>query len=83
MGDTYSDRPLEPQFVLIYGRESEFEPGGGHTNPASLRRKRDSQRGKSEQLMTFDAPRPRFDHAISLTATIGPNGVRPFAFSPL
>lgn len=83
MGDRYADRPLEPQFVLIYGRESEFEPGGGHTNPASLRRKRDSQRGKSEQLMTFDALRPRFDHAISLTATIGPNGVKPFAFSPL
>lgn len=83
MGDTWNGRPLEPQFVLVYGRTSEFDVGGGHANPKPLRMKRDSQRGEREFFITFDSLRPRHDHANSLTATIGPNGVRPFAFSPL
>jgi hypothetical protein len=32
-GEKYEDRPLEPQYVLIYGRASEFGVGGGHANP--------------------------------------------------
>jgi hypothetical protein len=82
-GERFDDRPLEPQFVLIYGRRSEFELGGGHTNPADLRHKRDSQRGASETFMTYDAVRPRYDHANSVTVTMTAKGPRPFAFSPV
>ena len=46
LSDKYEDRPLEPQYVLIYGRESEFHHGGGHTDPRALRYKRDQQRGR-------------------------------------
>ena len=62
LSDKYEDRPLEPQYVLIYGRESEFHHGGGHTDPRALRYKRDQQRGANESFMTFDALRPRYDH---------------------
>lgn len=80
--DSYSDRPLQPQFVLIYGRAFEFEMGGGHLNPNSLRHKRESQRAEGETFLTFDALRPRYDHGRSVTVTLTANGPRPFAFSP-
>lgn len=82
-GDRHANRPLEPQFVLIYGRQSEFEHGGGHSNPDDLRHKRDSQRATGETFMTFDALRPRYDHACSVTVTMTATGPRPFAFSPV
>lgn len=82
-GDRHDDRPLEPQFVLIYGRQSEFELGGGHSNPYDLRHKRDSQRAIGETFMTFDSIRPRYDHANSVTVTMTATGPRPFAFSPV
>lgn len=80
--DSYSDRPLEPQFVLIYGRAFEFERGGGHLDPRSIRHKRESQRAENETFMTFDALRPRYDHGRSVTLTMTVRGPRPFAFSP-
>ncbi len=84
LGDLYLNRPLEPQFVLIYGRQSEFEYGvGGHTNPDELRRKRDLQRAKDETFMTFDSVRPRFDHSDSLTLSMRSTGPELFAFSPV
>lgn len=78
----YSDRPLAPQFVLIYGRQAEFEHGGGHRNPDALRHKRDSQRLSDEAFMTFDSVRPRYDHSSSLTVTMTAQGPRTFAVSP-
>jgi hypothetical protein len=80
--DDYSNRRLEPQFVLIYGRKSEFEVGGRHTDPDSLRRKRDSQRLPDETFMTFDSLRPRHDVSSSITITMTAQGPKPFAVSP-
>lgn len=81
--EKYGDRPLEPQYVLIYGRESEFGIGGGHTNPSGLRYKRDQQRRMNESFMTFDALRPRFDHSNSMTLTMTASGPEIHAFSPV
>ncbi|MDX2403450.1 DUF4263 domain-containing protein [Streptomyces microflavus] len=83
LGDRYLDRPLEPQYVLVYGRESEFKVGGGHGNPNALRYKRDQQRGSNETFMTFDALRPRYDHSRSMTLTMTSQGPELFAFSPV
>jgi hypothetical protein len=83
LGDQYLDRPLEPQFVLIYGRESEFEFGlSPHANPDQLRRKRDTQRRRSETFQSFDSLRPKYDHGDSITVTMKATGPVPFAFSP-
>lgn len=81
--EKYEDRPLEPQYVLVYGRESEFGFGGGHTNPSALRHKRDQQRRMNESFMTFDALRPRFDHSNSMTLTMTALGPKIHAFSPV
>jgi hypothetical protein len=81
--EKYEDRPLEPQYVLVYGRESEFGIGGGHTNPRGLRYKRDQQRGTNESFMTFDALRPRYDHSNSMTLTMTARGPEIYAFSPV
>lgn len=81
--EKWEDRPLDPQFLLIYGRESEFQFGGGHENPRALRYKRDQQRGESESFMTFDSLRPRFDHSDSMTLTMTALGPKIHAFSPV
>ena len=83
LSEKYEDRPLEPQYVLIYGRESEFRLGGGHDNPNELRYKRDQQRGMNESFMTFDALRPRFDHSNSMTLTMSAQSPKIHAFSPV
>lgn len=83
LSEKYEDRPIVPQYVLIYGRESEFRPGGGHANPSELRYKRDLQRGADESFMTFDALRPRFDHSNSMTLTMTALGPKIHAFSPV
>jgi hypothetical protein len=83
LGDKYEDRPLEPQYLLIYGRESEFGFGGGHANPGGLRYKRDQQRGADESFMTFDSLRPRFGHSNSMTLTMTARGPEIHAFSPV
>ncbi|MCD2109399.1 DUF4263 domain-containing protein [Rhodococcus erythropolis] len=80
--DRYEDRPIEPQFLLIYGRQSEFEYGGGHKDPNTLRHKRDTQRRDAESFITFDSLRPRFDHGNSMTISMTAQGPRPFAYSP-
>ena len=82
-GERYENRPLQPQFVLVFGRQSEFELGRVHQNPDSLRHKRESQRRRDESFMTFDSLRPRYDHRSSLTITMTADGPRPFAFSPV
>ncbi|MEE9095724.1 Shedu anti-phage system protein SduA domain-containing protein [Pseudarthrobacter phenanthrenivorans] len=81
--DLHNNRPLKPQFLLIYGRESEFGWGGGHASPDEMRHKRDSRRAADEFFMTFDALRPRYDHANSVTVTMTAKGPKPFAFSPM
>lgn len=81
--ERYADRPLSPQFVLVYGRQGEFEPGGGHRYPEQLRRKRDGQRAADESFMTIDSLRPRYDHADSLTVTMTAQGPQVFALSPV
>lgn len=83
LSEKREDRPLEPQYVLIYGRESEFGMAGGHTDPGGLRYKRDQQRRMSESFMTFDALRPRFDHSNSMTLTMTARGPVIHAFSPV
>jgi hypothetical protein len=80
--DRYDDRPLEPQFVLIYGRASEFAAAGGHDNPRELRHKRDTMRTADESFMTFDSLAPRYDHSDTLTITMTAHGPRVFAVSP-
>jgi hypothetical protein len=74
--------PIEPQFVLIYGRASEFGPGGGHDDPDSLRRKRDGMRATDESFISFDSLAPRYDHRDSLTVTMTAKGPRIWAVSP-
>lgn len=83
LGDRFENRPLEPQYVLIYGRQREFEYGVVHSNPDALRHKRDLQRREAESFMTFDSLRPRFDHRNSITATMTAAGPRLHAFSPM
>ena len=83
LNDLYENRALEPQFVLIYGRESEFQKGGGHANPDALRHKRDLQRARDESFCTFDSLRPRYDHANSMTLTMTAQGPEIHAFSPV
>lgn len=83
LGDRWPDRALEPQYVLIYGRQSEFELAGGHSDPDALNRKRAELRGPDETLITFDALRPRLDHSSSITASMTATGPEAFAFSPL
>lgn len=81
--ERYSSRQLEPWFVLIFGRQSEFEHGGLHQDPDALRWKRDGMRRDREQFMTFDSLRPRFDHGSSVTLSMEPEGPRLHAFSPV
>ncbi|MFE9497584.1 Shedu anti-phage system protein SduA domain-containing protein [Streptomyces collinus] len=83
LGEKYRNRPLKPQYVLIYGRESEFGFGGGHVNPDQLRYKRDQQRGEDESFMTFDSLRPRYDHSNSMTLSMKASGPELYAFSPV
>lgn len=81
--ERYLNRQLEPWFVLIFGRQSEFEHGGPHSHPDALRFKRDGMRREREQLMTFDSLRPRFDHASSITLSMEVGQPTLHAFSPV
>lgn len=51
----FSDRTLEPEFVLIYGRDSEFRvESSHHDTPQHVRRKRDHMRRSKEHFYTYD-----------------------------
>lgn len=82
-GERYDDRPLEPQYLLIFGRTGEFESNGGHSDPQALRHKRDQQRAADESFMTFDSLVPKADHAESMTVRMTATGAEAIAFSPL
>ena len=84
----YEDRQLLPQYVLIYGRASEFEVPGPHERPDRLRKKRDfMRRGDDEHFMTFDSLRPKRDSSDFATLSMTANGPKlhavPLALPPV
>lgn len=81
--DRFNNRPLVPQFLLIYGRESEFTFAGPHKDPDALRYKRDQQAPAGVTFRSYDSLKPNYGHANSITMTMTANGPRPFAFSPM
>ncbi|WP_081863827.1 Shedu anti-phage system protein SduA domain-containing protein [Mycetocola saprophilus] len=81
--DKYEDRPIVPQFLLVYGRESEFGPNSTHNNPKQLRFKRNSQLAADETARSFDSLSPNYNHSQSITAKLTTKGIVPFAFSPV
>ncbi|MGW0867816.1 Shedu anti-phage system protein SduA domain-containing protein [Streptomyces sp. NPDC002611] len=51
----YAYRPIEAQFVLVYGRDSEFRAATSiHDNPAYMRQKRDHMPRDREYYFTYD-----------------------------
>jgi Domain of unknown function (DUF4263) len=70
----YEDRQLLPQYVLIYGRASEFTPSGPHERPDRMRKKRDFIRRDDEQFMTFDSLSPKTDFSDFVTLSMTVNG---------
>lgn len=83
-GETYDHRPLQPQYVLVYGRQSEFEPSNPlHDDPLALLGKRDLQARSSESFMTYDSLKPRYDHANAVTVRMRAKGPKAVAFSPV
>ncbi|MBO0984997.1 Shedu anti-phage system protein SduA domain-containing protein [Rathayibacter sp. SD072] len=82
LGD-HPNRPVEPQYVLIYGRSSEFDFGGGHTNPDDLNHKRNGMRKADETFFTFDSLKPKFEHSDSITLRSRAKSLEPVAFSPV
>ncbi|MFC8463831.1 Shedu anti-phage system protein SduA domain-containing protein [Streptomyces sp. NPDC057250] len=66
----YADRPIDPQFVLIFGRNSEFRPGSSkHDDPQYMRLKRDHMARASEHFFTYDQLKPERGGADYATAT--------------
>ena len=70
----YEDRQLLPQYVLIFGRASEFDTPGPHNRPDRLRKKRDFMRQADEQFMTFDSLRPTEDFSTFVTLSMTADG---------
>lgn len=70
----YEDRQLLPQYVLIFGRSSEFERPGPHKRPDRLRKKRDFMRRADEQFMTFDSLRPKEELSDFATLSMTADG---------
>jgi hypothetical protein len=69
------DRRIEPEFVLVYGRDSEFRPGpSAHDHPEAIRRKRDFMRRRNEHFFTYDRLRPALAAANYVTLTIPAEG---------
>jgi hypothetical protein len=51
----YVNRPIEPQFVLVYGRDAEFRAASSpHTDFSYMRRKRDHMLRSHEYYFTYD-----------------------------
>lgn len=58
----FRHRSLEPRFILIYGRSTEFKPGfSHHDDPVWMRNKRDSIASSDLVVMTFDMLKPSYD----------------------
>ena len=56
--EAYRDRKIEPCFVLIYGRTSEFRAGGRHKDYRRARAKRDKFRKEDQWVLTYDMLAP-------------------------
>lgn len=80
--DEYEDRQLLPQYVLIYGRASEFEVSGPHQRPDRLKKKRDFMRREHEHFMTFDSLRPKRDFSNFATLSMTADGPALYAVPP-
>jgi hypothetical protein len=68
----YEHRALEPEYILIFGRQREFDVAyGRHKRAERLRKKRDFMRRRDETFMTFDAlaPDPRLADMVTLSMT--------------
>ena len=78
----YEDRHLLPQYVLIYGRNAEFEVSGPHERPDRLRKKRDFMRREGEHFITFDSLRPKKDFSDFATLSMTMNGPALYAIPP-
>jgi hypothetical protein len=51
----YSNRPIVPQYVLVFGRSSEFKSTcSKHADPDYMRRKRDHMPRRDEHFFTYD-----------------------------
>lgn len=83
LNEEFSNRDLVPQYLLIYGRASEFDLASGvHKQPDVLRQKRDMSKPADEHYMTFDSLRPKFDLKDMLTISMTSSGPEPWAISP-
>ncbi|WP_330355383.1 Shedu anti-phage system protein SduA domain-containing protein [Streptomyces chartreusis] len=61
---------IEPRYVLVYGRDSEFRQGTStHKGPDHMRHKRDLMRRDKEHFLTFDrlAPKPEGGKYATIT----------------
>jgi hypothetical protein len=64
-------RPVEPQFVLIFGRNEEFRVGSSkHDNPSYMRLKRDHMPRKNEHFLTYDQLKPEREAEDYATLTL-------------
>ncbi|MFE9782243.1 Shedu anti-phage system protein SduA domain-containing protein [Streptomyces sp. NPDC005775] len=66
----FNRRVLEPQYVLIYGRDAEFRSGTSpHPDHDYMRSKRDHMRRSNESFYTFDMLKPAQDAEGYVTLT--------------
>jgi len=83
LGGASEDRQLLPQYVLISGRQREFERSyRRHEQPDRLRKKRDFMRREHESFMTFDSLRPDAQNSDLLTLKMSSDGPRVRAVPP-
>jgi len=79
----FRHRPLEPQYVLIHGRQSEFdEITSPHESPLYMRRKRDLMRRERELFFTYDQLRPDDEARDYATLTATTTGFKLDALPP-
>ncbi|HEV3170376.1 MAG TPA: Shedu anti-phage system protein SduA domain-containing protein [Actinocrinis sp.] len=66
----YSHRPIEPQFVLVYGRDAEFRAATSkHDDADYIRRKRDHMARDREHFFTYDQLMPESEARDYATIT--------------
>lgn len=58
--EAYRHRRIEPYFVLVYGRASEFEAHGPHKDYQRARAKRDRFQGPNQRAVTYDMLEPHW-----------------------
>jgi hypothetical protein len=78
----WNDRALLPQYVLIYGRASEFDTAIRHDHPDRMRKKRDFMLRDNEVFRTFDSLTPEWKARDFITLHMGSDGPRVSAVPP-